>query len=483
MKTARALSIAFFLSLLSVSLCLSDTRLDEVRKKLREAGVPLMQEEWKLPVVPDSQNAAFAYKEAYELIVTDCNAACCTLTEVRRLKKYFPVTGLTPWQDVPPAVKKEVSQLILTHQDFVGMYQLLERASEMPCVFRENGTWKLLPAFCDWGKMGELQVSSAVRTVVYAAGNKMVAEAEFGSPEKAVSACLMGMRMARALGNEPTNLAPTTRMVAVARIVAAMRDILGKIPPEKLPAETVLPLIDALRQERNEHPAFENLKAYATMESVYRFAQFRKQGEGAFVFTDEDRECIARDLPEELRALTEETERKNKEFLREAWKASGIPSAQEFFDAVETYVLEQFAACAPYTCQPFWTARPHLEEVVRQAEQTAAEKQFLRGFVYANGLSRFCEREARYDASLGIAELVLACRAYRHRHGRYPSSLEALVPDYLFEMPVDPFTGKPFVYQRRFAGFAVISVGENLTNDGGREEWNGRPDIVWRFSR
>jgi hypothetical protein len=45
----------------------------------------------------------------------------------------------------------------------------------------------------------------------------------------------------------------------------------------------------------------------------------------------------------------------------------------------------------------------------------------------------------------------------------------------LGEMIIDPFTGKPFVYRTHpKRGFQLYSVGENLTDDGGRLSANRR---------
>lgn len=53
--------------------------------------------------------------------------------------------------------------------------------------------------------------------------------------------------------------------------------------------------------------------------------------------------------------------------------------------------------------------------------------------------------------------------------GGYPERLDDLVPTFLSEMPSDPFTGKPFVYERRGAGYLLYSVGQNGVDDGGTD--------------
>ena len=48
----------------------------------------------------------------------------------------------------------------------------------------------------------------------------------------------------------------------------------------------------------------------------------------------------------------------------------------------------------------------------------------------------------------GLAILFLALKAHHLDHGRLPERLEELVPTYVSELPVDPFSGKPLRYDR-----------------------------------
>lgn len=43
--------------------------------------------------------------------------------------------------------------------------------------------------------------------------------------------------------------------------------------------------------------------------------------------------------------------------------------------------------------------------------------------------------------------VMLALSAHKHEHGEYPATLDALVPDYLDEVPLDAFTHRPFRYR------------------------------------
>jgi len=77
-------------------------------------------------------------------------------------------------------------------------------------------------------------------------------------------------------------------------------------------------------------------------------------------------------------------------------------------------------------------------------------------------------KEATLEAVIDTARIGAACRIYRCQEGRFPEKIADLVPRLLEEEPLDPFTGKPFVYKTRENGFIVYSVGSNRKDDGGK---------------
>ncbi|NLE56726.1 MAG: hypothetical protein GX616_00080 [Planctomycetes bacterium] len=77
------------------------------------------------------------------------------------------------------------------------------------------------------------------------------------------------------------------------------------------------------------------------------------------------------------------------------------------------------------------------------------------------------------QGAVSATRLIVACRRYELDHGELPPTLDALVPDYLDAVPVDPFDGKPFRYVRDRA--IVYSIGKDLVDAGGSET----PAIGW----
>ncbi len=89
-----------------------------------------------------------------------------------------------------------------------------------------------------------------------------------------------------------------------------------------------------------------------------------------------------------------------------------------------------------------------------------------------NALLRFRGRQA-------ALEVLLAAQAHRRDRGEFPESLDALVPQYLDAVPLDPCdrNGGRLLYRRDSATNAVVwSVGEDGNDDGGAvESETGRP--------
>jgi hypothetical protein len=75
------------------------------------------------------------------------------------------------------------------------------------------------------------------------------------------------------------------------------------------------------------------------------------------------------------------------------------------------------------------------------------------------------EKKCRLESKVAGVRLVVALRIYKKKNGCLPDSLSVLVPDYIDEIPRDPYDGKPFRYDK--AGGIVYAVGGDLKDSGG----------------
>lgn len=80
---------------------------------------------------------------------------------------------------------------------------------------------------------------------------------------------------------------------------------------------------------------------------------------------------------------------------------------------------------------------------------------------------------------------AIALELYRRLHGRWPDSLEALVPSLLPSLPLDQYTGQPLRYLLRDGGPILYSIGSDGIDHGGEppRDLSGRPRIEYARGR
>ena len=95
---------------------------------------------------------------------------------------------------------------------------------------------------------------------------------------------------------------------------------------------------------------------------------------------------------------------------------------------------------------------------------------------------------ARGQTLFELTRVAAALAAFQQDEGeaKYPERLDALVPRSLDRIPLDPFTGQPFHYERRGEGYLLYSVGQDGRDDGGtdlsqpivRGEWGADESFI-----
>jgi hypothetical protein len=65
------------------------------------------------------------------------------------------------------------------------------------------------------------------------------------------------------------------------------------------------------------------------------------------------------------------------------------------------------------------------------------------------------------------SHIAVAVERFRRDQNRLPAALSELVPPYLNEVPADPFTGRPLLFQSTANSYTIYSVGPDQKDDGG----------------
>jgi len=105
------------------------------------------------------------------------------------------------------------------------------------------------------------------------------------------------------------------------------------------------------------------------------------------------------------------------------------------------------------------------------------------------GLSRALDRFLTAEATRRMAITSIALKRYQLRHAKWPSDLNALVPEFLPQVPRDPVDGHSLRYQvTSDNSFLLYSIGKDGVDNGGDPtpdgtsktfQWQRGRDWVW----
>jgi len=82
-------------------------------------------------------------------------------------------------------------------------------------------------------------------------------------------------------------------------------------------------------------------------------------------------------------------------------------------------------------------------------------------------LSRFASAYLKNRAELRAVIGIIAAERFRLDHGRWPASWEQLIPEYVKQVPLDPFTGQAMLLKPLPDGLVIYSAGSDGKDDGG----------------
>ena len=130
------------------------------------------------------------------------------------------------------------------------------------------------------------------------------------------------------------------------------------------------------------------------------------------------------------------------------------------------WVQDMFKESNKMASMPYYQIKALTKE--KQAMRKSAPWYFkLSALLLADFQSVFL-KEATLEAMMLTTKAGLACKIYKNETGHYPENLDALVPELMGTVPIDPFTGKPLIYRLQDGGALIYSVGSNEKDDEGR---------------
>ena len=423
----------------SLLLVASGLALRNARAEFRAAGRPMAPAEIIPKAVPPSENAAPLYASAFALLDSKTVAG-------KKLSTYAVDLGREFSMDPDSDEKRIAFEQALANETVVQALDLIRQATARPrCNFDlpyDQGALMLVPHVNGLLSAGRI-LSSAI-----------LLETRRGDDQNAWQSLFQFLRMADALRDEPVLISALVRISMLQSALASARLVAEAFPPDDETRERLERLIAAADHLHPVLLAFDGERLFF----------------GDWIFDHNNAHRLIQNV------LGVGGPGLKPRYL--AWLLSYRPSRQ-FQHAAYLRIVKQSADDL---------ARPLGDSPPAPESDPSMQDRWYGGILYAFAPSYFRARVVtlRLQAHARITQTGLALLRHKAAYGAYPAALAEIDPQFLPEIPLDPFTGKPLVYRPEADGFVLYSLGENLADDGGAEESADNKkskafDVVWRM--
>ena len=419
------------------------------RDRLHRAGIPMTLAEMAPPAIPDNENAAPLYQQAIDLIDARGVGHVSNMLMVKR----FVDRGLPGRR---AQLRAQVTPIIARSQ--LALDLLREGARRPHC--RLPLEWTADPFDFTVGKPWQ------VRNGAYLLLARAIIRKERGDTADAVADTRACLRISSHLAEQP--LTPAARMSAEVRssTLGVLQELIENQYPD---AAACRALFDGLAERRYQ--------------ALFRRALFGDNVVAMWYFdtAQHDPARMRRALKinrADMRALT-------------ACYLSPLGSLVQLREEVS--YLDRFERALALYKLPYRAAARGHEKLVQELARAPKYEQISKLWAPIDFGPEMPMRRDSVLARQGAIQVALALKAYQRRYGTYPRALDALRRYPGWDLPEDPFGGKPFGYRREGKGFMLYSWGPDLKDEGGYPgqypawAYFSTPppsgDIVWHYRR
>jgi len=441
-RTTRiALKLALVLLVLAVAvylLVVADLQraLNSRFDRLAAIGVPTTWAKAAPPPIPDSENAAIIYEQAFaELkgLISDTE-----LSDRQALTHFV--------SDNPPGnrakLRSRVLQILARNQRAI---RLIKEGSARPrCRFSLD--WNESPVEMTFPTFPALRMSARLLAA------EAIIAAERGDGKRVVEDYHVGIRLCAHAAETPTLISFLVSVTSQQILLTPLPEVLAQ---GGLNDADCRALYEDLQRLDFNLPLREALALHGC--------------EALWCFDAADR------TPDKFRELFGADDQVPRVYL--ALYSSPLFKPLRLKEEIAyTELLERELAAAAKPYRESVSERDSLNEEVDRMPGYYVTTQIV-GHVFV----RTAASRDRAIALRNAMQVALALRAYHVERGQYPDSLAALRKHPGWELPGDPFSGKPFVYHRQGAGYLLYSFGPDLDDDGGKpyDNLTQNGDLVW----
>lgn len=432
-KILASLVVALLL-LHTILLVASGIALRNARAELRAAGRPMTKEEIIPKEVPPSENAAPLYQSAFALLDSES-------IDGKKLS-IFLADAAKEYATQPDSDEKRLAfENELSNKTFTQALALVEQATtRTQCNF--NLEYDLGPSLHDHHTTDMFSIGRILNA-------KALLHAHRGEPQQAYDTLETALHMANALRNEPLLISAIVHN-AQFRVALETLPVLCTIaPPDDNTAAHLIALLDGV------DPVAPLVRAWDGERLLL----------GEWIYN-----CFADGNIHDFLELFD-LDNGPVWLARFAKRVLGYRPSLQLDHA---FYLRNYARFANNASLPFWKISP---PPPRNPDDVFPWYATISRFVMINFNSSFLST-VHVQAQLRVSRTGLALLRHKLAHGAYPASLDQIDPQFLSEIPLDPFTGQPLVYRPEGDGFVLYSLGDNLADDNGAPE---SPDNHWAF--
>ncbi|MHB1461471.1 MAG: hypothetical protein ACYC1M_09345 [Armatimonadota bacterium] len=418
-------------------------------RALKAQGEPVSTAELGGPKVPDDQNAAVVYAKAFKLI-----KGKETRESSDTMESLLKSVGAIPSKKKIDVVWSDVDKAAQVYRQVVPLVK--EALMRPQCQFPVK--WELGPA-------ATFVHLSQLRNLTRILSAMAVLDAHDGNLDEAYKKVGLAFQVAKASKDEPILISTLVTISCTQTANGTLQAVVKYGPPSSSALQELVRLLG----ETDYRLQWVNAMKGERVSGLWAFNYLLQHGASGYY-----------DLVHSYDGSEDPTTLKVR-FLRLL-----DPMRRPLIYADARHYLKYMDSVidiAPLRYQQAIELQKRIQATLQKLPKYAIITRQLTP-IFTNGISRVDETRAQ----TALTQILLAAKQYKSRTGQYPESMTQVRSVGLAGIPMDPFSGKDFIYKRTPKGFVAYSIGADLKDDGGRPVTSGSDmvkggDIVldWRW--
>lgn len=415
--------------------------LERALQELEAAGVETSLAEIRPPQIPDEENAALIYRKVWDLLQAPPPEV---LDVARSLRK----TPIALW---PRDEKRKLAGFVASQSDAIDLTLKATRYSK--CSFGLDYSEGFAMQMPHLAKMRSLARLLLIDTT---------AKLGEGDIEGAIESALAMRTIGRHAGSDPILISRLVELACIGLAQSALESVLKLGYPDTRQLSGLLARLD----QEPPNTSLRDVLETETCAGIDAYEQIRS----------------GRISPSEMAGYVEGGP-------GDGWK-SDLESALGpllwgwFADRDQAMYLDTMRRYIELADKPYFAVKAAIEDL--DANRSGAQEWISPlSQIITPALQNAFAAAARSEARYQLERLGVALMIFGQEQGSFPDALDELVPEYIAEMPIDPFSGKPYVYKNEDGRFLIYSLDVNMVDDNGipsSEVGRDNGDIVFRFA-